>query len=351
VGTSLALFLFLRSLGKEVDVVSGGYRLPKNLYFLPEATAIKNKLPDDHNYVLKVPLQGDALHTISYDIKNDELYVFLKTDKRAAAPSSPTLQETNNQTAYDVIFIIDTADLASLGTLYSTHPNLFFETPIVTIDNDPAHEHFGHINVVELTATSAAEVLYHVMEELAPEKITKDIATCLLTGMIAETKSFKTQHITPHTLSIASKLIDKGANREEIVEYLYRTRSMAALKLWGRALARLQNESSLGLVWTDVNRDDFLYSGASEHDLHEIVQELISHTPETKVSAVFYECPGATNKVCALVSSEKQFDVKQLTKSFEPEGTRHQVLLTFNGKPLSEVRDTVIGNIKTILKQ
>jgi len=42
-----------------------------------------------------------------------------------------------------------------------------------------------------------------------------NVSTCLLTGMIAKTHSFKTANINPYTLNLASKLMDMGADREK----------------------------------------------------------------------------------------------------------------------------------------
>ena len=330
-----------------MDVVSDKFSCPSHLAFLPGNNNIKKTIAGTHKYIISADVKKTGVCALAYDIKDGELSIFI-------TPQNGTLHEDDFKFSslpyqYDLIFVIDTPDLQSLGAVYTHNTDLFFDTPVVSIDNDPSNEHFGHINLVELTATSAAEVLYHTIEALDEHAFTKAIATCLLTGIVAETKSFKTSHVSPHTLAIAARLVEMGAQREEIVEQLYRTRSLPTLKLWGRALAHLENEPNVGLVWTSVTRDDFLHSGTAEEHLPALIEDLISNTPEAKVSAIFYECPNNHNRVCALVNSEKQFDAKLLTKPFAPQGTKTQVRLEFKDKPLNEVRELVVGNIKKLL--
>ena len=65
------------------------------------------------------------------------------------------------------------------------------------------------------------------------------IATCLLTGLILSTRGFSNQNVTASSLKIASKLIELGANRENIIASLYQTKSISLLKSWGHILSEL----------------------------------------------------------------------------------------------------------------
>lgn len=67
---------------------------------------------------------------------------------------------------------------------------------------------------------AVAEILYDIISTIPENKIDEDMATCLLTGLITATKSFKTPNITPHTLNIASELITLGGCCEEIINSL-----------------------------------------------------------------------------------------------------------------------------------
>jgi phosphoesterase RecJ-like protein len=176
------------------------------------------------------------------------------------------------------------------------------------------------------------------------------IAHCLLTGMISETHSFKTQTVTPSTLNIAGKLMNLGANRDTIVKHLYRTRSISALKLWGEALSHLQIDKNIGLAWTTLTREDFARSGAEETDLQGIIAELIGNSPEAKI--IINEPKNHDNKriIHGLLSVDKQFDALELLRSFNPQGNKKTATFVIEHKTLKEVEEMAIETIKKSVK-
>jgi phosphoesterase RecJ-like protein len=120
------------------------------------------------------------------------------------------------------------------------------------------------------------------------------MATSLLTGIISKTKGFQTHTVTPRSLAVASHLITAGARREVIVRNLYQTKSLAALRLWGRALTKIESVDNGRLVWTSVTRDDLRQSGAAVSDAVGALDELIVNTPVAEVAALFIEQNGTT---------------------------------------------------------
>jgi len=122
---------------------------------------------------------------------------------------------------YDLIFVLDTEDLESLGELYNRNADFFYHTPLINIDHHPHNMRFGQVNFIEVTATSTAEMLYHFFKSWSPENFDGDVATCLLSGMIGKTNCFKSPSITPKALIAASELIGLGARREQVITCLY----------------------------------------------------------------------------------------------------------------------------------
>lgn len=345
VASAVALSLFLEKLKKQVDIVSDGFVLPKSLSFLLKAEEIKSNFNFLQKFIINIDIKQTGLQELSYDLKDEKLRIFV-------TPKNGFLTRDNIQTAqsdfkYEVIFVIDTPDLESLGSIYDNNTELFYKRPIINIDHNLTNEHFGQINYLESTATSTAEVIFNFIEQLGKEYLDEQIATALLTGIIANTRSFKTANIKPQTLSIASKLIGLGAKRDHIVQNLYRTKSIATLKLWGQALSHLQHESSLGLVWTTITREDFVRSGAEENELKDIIDELISSSPEAKMILLLHE-PLDPNQqeILGSLTCERQYDALSLLKSFNPSGNKKQVNFKIKNKTLKEVEVEIIEYIK-----
>jgi len=348
IAASLALALFLQKQNKHVDIVVDNFVLPKKFSFLPSAMHIKPKFPHLQKFIITLDLKDAGVQELSYDIVDGKLQVFV-------TPKTGSIQREQIQTAqsefrYDLIITLDTPDLHALGSLTEMNTSLFYALPIINIDYKPNNERYGQINYIVLPATSTSEVLAELLRKLGETAIDKDIATALLTGMIANTNSFKTKDIKPNTLALASRLIGMGADREFIIQELYRTKTLSALKLWGQALAYLEFDDSLGLASTTITREDFARTGATEHDLYDIVDELIANSPEAKLILILHEHRHEPNRIHGILHTTNHLDLQNLVKTFHPEGSNRRVSFQIEGKTLKETEALVKEEIKKSLE-
>ena len=342
--SALAWKKFLEKMHKQADIVADSFIIPKNLKFLKGIENVQPQISHLQKFIIKVDVSNIKIDTLSYDVKDNWLSIYL-TPKQGII-SKNELRTATTSFKYDLIITINAQDLESLGNIFFNNTDLFYRLPVVNFDTHPANEHFGQINSVELTATSISEVIFKCLTQISESVIDEEIATCLLTGMISQTQSFKTSNVTPLTLNIASQLMNLGAEREKIVKHLYRTKSIASLKIWGEALTHMENDPAIGLVWTTLTREDFVRAGAKEEDLKELVDELVTSSPEAKITVLLYEEIASSNNVRGIIYADKQFDAKLLLQAFHPEGNKKMASFLATGKSLKEVETEVINNIR-----
>lgn len=90
-------------------------------------------------------------------------------------------------------------------------------------------------------ASSTCELIYNVIEKFGDkDKIDRKIATCLYTGIMTDTGSFKFSSTSSNTHRVIAELIDKGANHTQIHENIYDTKTFDQLQLLGVALNNLK---------------------------------------------------------------------------------------------------------------
>jgi bifunctional oligoribonuclease and PAP phosphatase NrnA len=348
--SALAAKAWLEKKGKQVDVSATDFTLPKNAKFLSGSTTIKPELQELQKFIIKIDVSKAPLETLSYDVNDGTLSIYLTP--RHGILSKNELRTAQSTFKYDLIITLNTADLESLGKIYSDNTELFFRTPIVNIDYHASNEHYGQVNLIDVTATAVAEIMAHTLRQLDEAACDTSVSTALLTGMVAATRSFKTANVTPQALQLASHLIKLGAERETVIHHLYRMHSLTTLKLWGQALSRLQYDKNLGLVWTSLTREDFTRSGGSTEDVKGIIDELISNSPEAKITLFLYEIEGpAGNQVHAIFGSEKQANAVDLVKTFNPQGDKKQATFMIPGKTLKEVEEEILKKIKEELEK
>lgn len=343
---ALAIFLLLKKMNKQADIVCQDFILPKNFSFLPQTDQIKTTLGSIKNFVISLDLTKGKVKNFSYDTKDNMLNIYL-------TPESGSLDEKNirfksGSYKYDLIITLGSDSLETLGQAYENNSDFFFNTPIINIDHNPENEQYGQINLVELTKTSTSEIIFDLVEQYDLNLLDQEISNCLLAGMIAKTKSFRTPNVTPRALNIASQLILNGAERDLIIQYLYRTKSINTLKLWGKVLARIKNDPSYKMVWSYLTQKDLIELNMQNPDLSEVIEELIISSPEAEIIILLFE--NEKHTISGLLYSAKSYDSIYLAKTFNPIGTKTFATFEINKSDLAEAGKEVIDSIKSNIK-
>ncbi|MEK7497048.1 MAG: hypothetical protein AAB657_04075 [Patescibacteria group bacterium] len=345
-GSALATALFLQKLDKKVEIVASGFTLPGLLRFLPHSQTIKPELPPLRKFIITLNLEQTTLQDLSYEVIDKKLNIFLTPKTGSLSASDITTRASDF--AYDLIITLDAPDLDSLGDIFHNNSEFFYNTTIINIDSAPQNEHFGQINLVDFNTASSAEIIYSLLKEIDPTKCDADIATCLFTSLTSATKSFSTNQVSPTTLQLASKLVQLGARRDEVVAHLYRTKQLSTLKLWGRVLARLKSDSGKKLVWSILTADDFIKAGATEDALSGVIDELITSAPEAGTVVLICETTSNNIKIFAHAGAgERAID---LLKPFEATGDRARAQAILPNTNVIEAEKKVIEYIKSVIK-
>lgn len=344
VSASLAWAEFLKKMDKKVDIACSGFKANNNLSYLPTSW-IKPKLDSLQKLILTVNLGKTGLKDFEYDKQESKLSICLAPEKGQFSQQDINISYSSFK--YDLIFLINTHDLESLGSIYEKAGDFFYSTPKINLDHLQYNEHYGNINYINLSCSSSAEVIYELIEFFNKELIDEHIATYLLSGIISATKNFKTSDVTPKTLDLAGRLIGLGARRDQIVQNLYQSRFISTLKLWGRVLSRLRSDLNGRLVWSVLSENDFLETSSNVEELPEVVEELIFSMPKTEVAILIFEIKReevTDSKV--MVYSFKNHDALFLAGKFAPLGNRDLAVFTLAGVNLAETEQRVMEEIR-----
>ena len=332
----------LAKMQKPVEIATTGGSIPRSLQFLKTTVPVRGDLPNIRKLTLHLNVNEAKIDELSYDVKDGELNIHLLP--KSGHWSEKDVRVTTEQYRYDLVITIGVSELEALGSLYKQYADFLFQTPIINIDHDTRNEHFGQMNLVDIKAVACSEVCHELFRNIDQSLIDEEVATFFLCGMIAKTKSFRNENVTPKTLKIASNLIAAGARRDEIVEHLYKTRTMETLRLWGRALARLKSSQEGALVWTLLTRQDFVQSGAKDDSIENVVEELMMSSPNAKIGVLFYE--KKDGKIEAIVHALRPHDALYLGAPFRASGTREEAVLSLKDDEIVSAEKAVIRHIE-----
>lgn len=344
---SLAFFLFLKKLEKNVELACD--KVEKNinpLSFLPEFSQVQNNLSNLRRFIVSLDISQTKVNQIRYTVDNDKLNFIISPAHGSFKPEDISSQA--GEYKYDLIIVLGSPDLESLGKIYDQNIEFFYKTTIINIDYHSNNEEFGQINYVDLNVSAISELTYYLLKNYLPELINEDIATCLLAGIISKTKNFKTNNLSPRSLLSASELISLSARRDEIINHLYRIHNISSLKLWGKILSNLHSENNGHIVWSKLSQKDMKDSGSDRQDLTEIVDELIANIPNTKIIIFLEELTIDTTKL--IIYSPKNISALNLIKEYTPEGDPKSASAIIN-KDIETASAEIIPEIKNRLEK
>lgn len=287
--SALACFQLLTKLGKDVTVICPD-TLPEALQFLPGFEKLERDVEGGQEFVVTIDLKdGVEVDQLRYAVEDQKVNIIVIPKKGKIRPQQISLHDGGK--GYDLIVVVDTADLSLLGRLYTDHVDLFSDVPILNIDHHISNTGFGHVQMIDPTCASATEVLYHWMLQVPQfkEMLTADLATLLLTGLITDTRSFQNPNTTPRSLEVAAELLERGARQQEIIQHIYKTKPLSTLKIWGRALNGIQVDREARIVWSSVSREDLAEMEATSKETQGILDELISTIPDADIYVLFTE--------------------------------------------------------------
>ncbi len=342
VASSLALKLLLEKMGKHVDIVSDGFVLDTTYQFLPKSECISSSIEGINQMKICIDASQIPIKDLSYAMEGQMLNIIVTP--KSGSLSKEHISTHTGQYKYDLIITIDTQDLASLGDVFKKHDEFFYKTTIINIDHDIQNENYGQINYTNPNVTSVAELVFEIAQLLDPTNalIDEHIAQCLLCGLIAKTKSFKSAQVTPATLHIATRLMQAGAKRDEIVKHLYYTKSITTLKLWGKVLSRLKTDPTGKIAHSWLIQKDFDELKTTPQKVADVIEELMVTAPEAKIIVLMYEYQGIMHGV---LYSQALKNAQELAIDLSPTGDKRIAYFHINQSDIHEALNIILKKI------
>lgn len=201
-------------------------------------------------------------------------------------PAIETVQLGVEHINYDLVFTVD-AGATHLTGVDEKFPELFNKSrEVVNIDHHPTNDFYGKYNLVVTKAAAATMIVYQLLADLEMP-ITRNSATCLLTGLYTDTGSFMHSNTNQDALTIGARLLAKGADLRSISKEIFNTMKLSTMKLWGRVLKGTY-QTSEGVTMSVVTKKDFEETGADYSEMSGVV-DYVNSVPHSKYSVILTE--------------------------------------------------------------
>ncbi len=255
IGSSMSMYIGLKGLKKDVDIITDDYSRCFN--FLPELENIKKEIND--SYDLAIALD---------------------------CATKPRLYDPNN-----------TFDKA---------------TTSINIDHHASNTYFAKYNYVEGNSPAACKTLIKVLKRLGIT-ISKEIGACLMTGIITDTGGFRYSTVDDETFEFAAQMLDLGVNISDIYYRTFDVKTKPQFMLSSIATNRLKFYSKDRVAVTYITQEDFKEVEACTGD-HEGIVNIGRNIEGIEVSIFLREVDKDFYRVS--LRSNDQVDVSEVASKF-----------------------------------
>ncbi len=212
IGSSLALYNFLLKLDHQVVVV------------------MPNEFPDFLEWM------PNSSNILLFERENDRVKKEIESSK--------------------LIFTLDFNALHRTGDVMAKYLESLSK-PMIMIDHHQAPESYAKYSYSDVSMGSTCEMIYHFIEKLEMTNyIDKDIASCIYTGIVTDSGSFRFPKTTATTHNVVAALLEKGINNSEIHNLLFDNSEVNRLQLLGIALQNLKLLPEYNTSYITLSQDE-----------------------------------------------------------------------------------------------
>ncbi len=207
--TALALTMALDGVGKHATAIYSG-ETPNVIKFLNPEKTFETNTNSLQDFI--IALGKEKADHLRYKVEGDFVKVYITPYKTTI--SEKDLEFSRGDINVDMVICLNVTNQDDLDKALEEHGRILHDAALVNISNG-APGQTGGIEWNNDKASSVAEMAYMMLEKMGA-KYSPDVATALLTGIIAATERFSNDKTTSETMAIGAKLMQNGADQQLI---------------------------------------------------------------------------------------------------------------------------------------
>ncbi|MEO6904507.1 MAG: bifunctional oligoribonuclease/PAP phosphatase NrnA [Bacteroidia bacterium] len=289
---------------KQIKEIKALLEKPKKIvivtHWSPDGDAMGSSL-GLYNYLIQ------KKHTVTVITPNDypPFLFWLPGNKKVIDFSLKTKVAKIAVSKADIIFCLDFNSLKRIDILGIEVAKA--KAVKLIIDHHQQPDDFANYLLHDVKVSSTCELVYDFMDLMGDQKLlNKNIATCLYTGIMTDTGSFRYPSTTAKTHQLVAQLINAGAENGEIHDKIYDNNKENRLRLLGYCLAeKLTVLSEYQTAFFSLRADELTRYNYTKGDTEGIVNYALSISG-IRFAAFFVE---RDNEIKISFRSKGDFDV------------------------------------------
>jgi hypothetical protein len=210
----IGLTLLLNKLKKHATAVFSG-QIPSTIEFLQPETTLEKNTDSLRDFIIS--LDKSKADKLRYKVEENVVKIFI-TPYRTSI-NQDDLEFSQGDFNVDVVVALGVHEQADLDQAITAHGRILHDAVVAGINTSPSSE-LGSINWTNPAASSLSELVTDLADSLGKELVDEQIATALMTGIVAETGRFSNEKTSPDTMRLSAELMAAGANQQLVATKL-----------------------------------------------------------------------------------------------------------------------------------
>ncbi len=214
---ALALTALLNKMGKHATAIFSG-AIPPAIEFLEPGKVFESTADSLRDFI--IALDKEKADHLRYKIEGDVVKIFI-TPYRTVI-NSDDLEFSQGDFNVELVLALGVESQEHLDLALAAHGRILHDVSVATFSAGTQTSRLGRVDWHDDNASSLSEMISSISEALKTDKplLDKQIATALLTGIVAATDRFSNTRTTSRVMTMAAQLMAAGADQQLIASKL-----------------------------------------------------------------------------------------------------------------------------------
>jgi hypothetical protein len=210
----IGLTLALNKLDKHATAVFSG-AIPDTIEFLKPEQTIEQTTDSLRDFI--IALDKSKADKLRYKVEDRVVKIFITPYRTSISEND--LNFSQGDLNVDVVIALGVREQQDLDQAITAHGRILHDATVITISSTGRTE-LGSINWLDERASSLSEMVTQLSKQLGKKLLDGQIATALLTGIVAATDRFRNAQTSAQTMNVSADLMAAGANQQLVTSQL-----------------------------------------------------------------------------------------------------------------------------------
>lgn len=212
---AIGLTIFLNKVGKHASAVYSG-STPAAIQFLEPQRTLEKTTDSLRDFI--IALDKAKADKLRYKVEDQQVKIFITPYQTSITDKD--LEFSHGDFNVEVVLALGVREQGELDQAITAHGSILHDAAVFGIGAGDPPVALGNANWNDPKASSLSEMAASLCITLKPDDLDSQMATALLTGIVAETERFSNEKTSSETMQVSAKLMHAGADQKLVASQM-----------------------------------------------------------------------------------------------------------------------------------